>query len=208
MPVPAVPVMIFAADVAGNVFQPDGAAAAAGDFAVGDADVAPAEAMHEAAPGRQRNAAAIKSDVDEAYVARAFAGQHRRPAVENQFCGAAHADQLGAVLQPKHPGAIDARRQRQRDLRPRGIVDRALQGFGLIVGAAGPDAILRGVAPERRGQRRRPRGVGGQRNCAGYACGGGSDEMAAIDVHDRVFLRIRSKRVCRIGVTQKCGCAR
>ena len=98
---------------------------------------------------------------------------------------------MRAVLQPKHAGAIDAGRQRQRHLRARGVIDRALQGPGLIVGAAGVDAILRGVAPERRGQRRRARGVGRHRQRAGNAGGGGSDQMAAIDVHGRV-----SRRMC------------
>jgi len=41
-----------AADVAGDVFQPDGVAAAAGDRAIDQANVASAEAVHEAAPRR------------------------------------------------------------------------------------------------------------------------------------------------------------
>ena len=128
----------------------------------------------------------------EADAAGAFARQHRRAAVEDEPGRAAHADQLRAVLQAKHPGAIDARRQRQRHLRARGFVDRALQGSGLVVGAAGPDAILRGIAPERRGERRRARGIRRHRQRAGHAADGCSDEMAAIDVHDRVFLRGRA----------------
>ena len=91
----------------------------------------------------------------------AFALKHRGAAVEDEFGRAAHADQLRAVLQAQHAGAIDARRQRQRHLRPRGLIDRALQDPGLVVGTAGPHAILRGVAPERRGQRRRARGIRG-----------------------------------------------
>jgi len=47
-----------AADVAGDVLEPDAVAAAAGDFAIGDPDVASTDAMHEAAPRRQRDAAA------------------------------------------------------------------------------------------------------------------------------------------------------
>ncbi len=142
--------------------------------------------MHEAAPRRQRNAAAVQRDVGEADAGRAFALKHRRAAVKDQSGRAAHADQLRAVLQAQHSGAIDARRQRQRHLRPRGLVDRALQSSGLIVGAAGPDAILRGVAPERRGQRCGARGIGRHRQRAGRAGHGCSDEMAAIEVHGRV----------------------
>ena len=156
------------------------------DLAIGDADVASAQAMHQAAPRRQRNAAAIQRDAGEADAAGAFALKHRRAAAENEPGRAAHADQLRAVLQAKQPGAIDARRQRQRHLRARGIVDRPLQHSGLVFGAAGTHAILRGVAPERRGQRRRARGIRRHRQRAGNAGGGCSDEMAAIDVHDRV----------------------
>ena len=43
------------------------------DFAIGDADIASAEAMHEAAPRRQRNAAAVERDVGKADAAGAFA---------------------------------------------------------------------------------------------------------------------------------------
>ena len=175
------------ADIAGDLLEPDAGAAAAGDFAIDDADIASAEAMHEAAPGRQRNAAAVERDVGEADAAGAFAWKHRRAAVEDELGRAAHADQLRAVLQTKHSGAIDARRQRQRHLRARGFVDRALQRPGLIVGTAGPHAILRGVAPERRCQRRRARGIRRHRERAGNAGSGGSDQMAAVDVHDRVF---------------------
>ena len=63
----------IAADVAGDVLEPDAVAAAAGDLAIGDADVAAAQAMHEAAPRRQRNAAAVERDVGEADAAGAFA---------------------------------------------------------------------------------------------------------------------------------------
>ena len=138
-----------AADIAGNLFEPDAGAAAACYLAIDDADVGAAEAMHQAAPGRQRNAAAVERDAGEADVPGAFALQHRGAAVEDEFCRAAHADQLRAVLQAKHAGAIDAGRQRQRHLRARGFIDRALQDPGLVVGTAGPHAILRGVAPER-----------------------------------------------------------
>jgi len=115
--------------------------------------------MHQAAPHRQSNAGAIQREVGKTNAVGAFALKHRRAAGEHEPGRAAHADQLGAALQAKHPGAIDARRQRQRHLRAGGIVDRPLQDLGLVVGTAGPDAIMRGVAPERRGQRRCPRVV-------------------------------------------------
>ena len=55
-----------AADIAGDLLEPDAGAAAVGDFTIDDADVAAAEAMHEAAPRRQRNAAAVKCDAGQA----------------------------------------------------------------------------------------------------------------------------------------------
>ena len=64
------------------------------------------------------------------------------------------------------------------------FVDRALQIFGLVVRAAGADAVLRGIAAQRRGTRRRARGIGRHRKRAGDTGGGRSNEMAAIDVHD------------------------
>ena len=117
-------------------------------------------------------------------LACAFALQHRGAAVENEFGRAAHADELRAALQAQHAGAVDARRQRQRHLRARGLVDRALQVFGLIVGTAGTHAVLRDVAAERGGERCRARGIRRHRKRAGDAGGGDSDEMAAVDVHD------------------------
>jgi hypothetical protein len=113
---------------------------------------------------------------------------------EDESRRAADADQLRTALQAKHPSAKDARRQRERNLRRRGFVDRALQSFCLIVAAAGPDAILRDVAPQRRAQRRRARGVrrhDKRASSAGYRC---RDEMAAIEVHDRVSGRRARKR--------------
>jgi hypothetical protein len=104
--------------------------------------------MHKAAPGRQRDAAAIQRDAGEADMAGAFALEHRGATVEDEFCRAAYADQLRAVLQAQHTCAIDSRRQRQRHLRSRRFIDRALQDSGLVVGTAGPHAILRSVAPE------------------------------------------------------------
>src|ERR1700682_3160057 len=141
----------MAADVAGDVLEPDAVAARASDLTIGNADVASAEAMHQAAPHRQSNASAIQREVGKTNAVGAFALKHRRTAGEYEPGRAAHADQLGAALQAKHPGTIDARRQRQRHLRAGGIVDRPLQDLGLVVGTAGPDAIMRGVAPERRG---------------------------------------------------------
>ncbi len=172
-----------AADVAGDILEPDAVAAAADDLAIGDPDVASPQAMHEAAPCRQRDAAAIQRDIGEADAASAFALKHRCAAVEDEFGRAAHPDELRAGLQAEHPGAIYARRQRQRNLRPRGVVDGALQNLCLIVRAAGPDAILRNVAPERRCPRCRARGFRRDRERAGYASGGCSNQMAAYDVH-------------------------
>src|SRR5450432_56636 len=88
---------------------------------------------------RQRNAGAIQREVGKTDAVGAFALKHRRAAGEHEPGRAAHADQLGAALQAKHAGAIDARRQRQRHLRAGGIVDRPLQDLGLVVGTAGPD---------------------------------------------------------------------
>ena len=161
----------IAGDVAGNLLQPDAVAAAVGDFAIGDADVAPAEAMHQAAPLRQRNAAAIERDAGQADAVGAFALQHRSAAVEHEFGRAAHADQLRAALKAQHAGAIDARRQRQRHLRARGLVDGALQFWvwssGLpgrtpycvtsrpSVEVSGAARARRATSPARRRRRRR-----------------------------------------------------
>ena len=157
------------------------------DLAIGDADVASAEAVHEAAPLRQRNVAAIERDAGEADTAGAFAQEHGSAAAEDEFGRAAHADELRAAREAKHAGAVDAWRQRQRHLRTRGLVDGALEAAGLVVGAAGPHAILRGVAAERGGERRCARRLGRHRQRAGNSGGRGSHEMAAVDVHDRGF---------------------
>ncbi len=74
------------------------------------------------------------------------------PPLNTSRLDAAHADQLAAGREPQQPGAVDAGRERQRHLRARGIVDRTLQVAGLVVGAAGADAILRDVAAERGGR--------------------------------------------------------
>ncbi len=178
---------VVAADVARNLLEPNAVAAAAGDFAIDDPDISPAEAMDQTAPGRQRNAAAVDREVGDADTVGAFALKHRGAAGENKPGGAAHAHQLRAVLQAKHAGAIDARRQCQRHLRPRRLIDGALQSPRLIVGAAGPDAILRSVASERGGRRRRARGIRRHGKRAGNAGHGCSYEMAPIEVHGRVF---------------------
>ncbi len=65
-------------------------------------------------------------------------------------------------------------------------IDGALQGPGLIVGTAGPHAILGGVAADRRSRWCRARRIRRHRQRPGNASGGYPDEMAAIDVHDRV----------------------
>jgi len=69
-------------------------------------------------------------------------------------------------------------------LRARGLVDRPLQRFGLIVGTAGADAILRGVTAEHRGGLRGAGAVRRHRQRAGDTGGGNAHELAAFDVHD------------------------
>ena len=54
-------VKIVAGDLAGYLLEPDAVAAAADDFAVDDADVAPAEAMDETAALGQGLAAAVEA---------------------------------------------------------------------------------------------------------------------------------------------------
>src|ERR1700730_13279354 len=51
-------VMMLPAVAAGAFLEQDAVAAAADDLAIADADIAAAEAMHQAAPGRQRDPAA------------------------------------------------------------------------------------------------------------------------------------------------------
>ena len=149
----------IAGDIAGHLLQPDAVTAAVDDLALADADIAPTEAMHQATPRRQRNLAAIERDAAKPDMAFALALQHRGAAVENQPGRAAHADELGTALQAKHSSTVDARRQCQRRLCPRRIIDRALQIPGLVVGAAGPHAILRDVAAQRGDERRRARSI-------------------------------------------------
>ena len=60
----------IAGDVAGDLLEPDAVAAAGRDLAIDDADIAAAEAMHETAPLRQRNAAAIERNAGKADAAR------------------------------------------------------------------------------------------------------------------------------------------
>src|SRR5207245_1166132 len=86
-----------AADIAGDLFEPDRVAAAAGDFAIDDADIATADTMDQAAPCRQRNAAAVERDAGKADAASAFAQEHRGAAIENELGRSAHADQLRAA---------------------------------------------------------------------------------------------------------------
>src|SRR5947209_19983131 len=129
------------ADVARDILQPDAVAAAAEDLAIGEADIAAAQAMHEATPRRQRNAAAIERESAQADAACAFTGEHAGAAGEDQFCRAAHADQLRGSGKFQHAGTVNARRQCERHLRARSFVDRALQRAGLVVGTAGPYAV-------------------------------------------------------------------
>ena len=96
-----------------------------------------------------------------------------RLAAGQLVAAATHAEELSAASEPQLPGTIDAGRQRQRDLGAGGLVDGALQGFGLIVRAAGTHAILGSIAPER-GDRlsgarclRRPGERRGQRHLRG-----------------------------------------
>jgi hypothetical protein len=91
---------------------------------------------------------------------------------------------LRAGRKSQQAGAIDSGRQCQGAFRPRGLVDGALQGSGLVVGAAGPHAELGDIAPERGRQRRGPGGIAWHRQGAGDAGSRCPDQMAAIDVHD------------------------
>src|ERR1043165_717887 len=114
MPLSLVSVMVLRATIrpsASNettaVVAPDAVAAAARYFAVDDTDVAAAEAVHETAPLRQRNAAAVEGDAGQADIVGTFALQHRGTAIEYEPGHAAYADELRAALQAKHAGTID-----------------------------------------------------------------------------------------------------
>ena len=85
MPVTAMLRKNVAADIAGHILEPDAVAAAVGDLAIGDADVAAAEAMHEAAPRRQLDAAAVERDVGQAELLGAFAGNIDGPPVNTNL---------------------------------------------------------------------------------------------------------------------------
>jgi hypothetical protein len=160
--------------------------------------------MHEAAPCRQRNAAAVERDAGEAEMSAALALEHRGAAIEDEPGRATRANQLRPIRQTQQAGTIDAGRQRQWRLYARGFIDGALQGFRLIVGTAGPHAVLRGVTPERGRQRCRARDIRRCRQRAGNAGGGSSHQVAAVDVHDRVFREARCAPMLP-EVTQKSG---
>src|SRR5262249_10287876 len=113
----------IARDVAGDLLEPDAAAAGARDLAIEDAHVASAETVDEAAARRERNAAAVEGDAGEADRAGAFAEDHRRTTGEDKFRRTAHAHELRAVLQPQQPGAVHAGRECQWYLRARSVVD-------------------------------------------------------------------------------------
>lgn len=119
----------------------------------------------------------------------AFGAQQRGAVREQQFRRAAHAQQLRAVGQPQHSGFVDAGRQRQRRTRACGIVDRALQGAGLIVGAVRPHARLRRVTAERRGQRC---GLRGARQHTRSADAG--EPISAVQIHRHNLVQRRGAR--------------
>ena len=99
------------------------------------------------------------------------------PPVKDNLGRAAHADELRAALEAQHAGAVDTRRQRQRHLRARRLIDGALQIAGLVVGAAGPHAILGDVAAKRGGQRCGARRFRRHRERAGNAGGGSPNQV-------------------------------
>ena len=208
MPVVAILEMMLPLIAPDDVFQPDAVAAAAGDLAIGDPDIASVQAVHQPAPGRQRNAGAVEHEAAEADAAAAFAEQQRRSAAaEHQLARAAHADQLRAAGQFQHAAAIDARRQRQRHLRARRIVDGALQRPGLVVGTVGPHAILGDVASEAR----RPVAPRARRSLAASAPATPAPVTFSKwrRLTSMAWLRRTGSGGVRIdGVTQKCRCRR
>ena len=137
--------------------------------------------------------APLKLMLSQDDAAGAFGLQQRGTAVEHQPAGAAHADQLAAGRQSQQPGAVDPGRERERHLRARGVIDRALQVAGLVLGAAGANAVVRDVAAERACGLRGRRSVRRQRKRAGDAGGGCSDQMTAVDVHGHGPRNIRER---------------
>src|SRR5579872_4517970 len=62
----------IAADVAGNLLEPDAVAAAVADFTTADADIAAAQAMDQAIPRRQRHIRAVERKARKADMVGAF----------------------------------------------------------------------------------------------------------------------------------------
>jgi len=94
-----------AADIAGNLFEPDRAAAACHDLAIRDANVAAGKTMDQPAPGRQRNALPPSSVIPlRATLSAPSPNNNRGAADEGELGGAAHADQLRAARQTQHAG--------------------------------------------------------------------------------------------------------
>src|SRR5437763_1496292 len=69
--------------------------------------------------------------------------------------------------------------------RARGAVDRALERFGVVFGAVEAHAEVNGVhtQPGDRNSARRDRSRDGFSRSERAGCGGGSDEMTAVDCH-------------------------
>ena len=172
-----------ASDLAGNVLKPDAVAAAAGDLAVQNPQVAPTETMNQAAPVGQGNAAAVKREVTEADMVGAIGRQQRCATREHQYGRAAHSDQLRALGESQRPGAVDAGRQREWSVDAGRFIDRPLQRVGLVVGCIRPHAVMGDVAPERRCQRCRARGLWRHRQRTGDAGGRNSEDMTAAEIH-------------------------
>src|SRR5205807_7317968 len=79
-------------------------------------------------------------------------------------------------------GPVDAGRDRERRVGARGRIDGGLQHAALVLAAAGAQAEMRRVEPERSERRSGSGGEGGRGGCAGRNSAE-PEQMAAVDVH-------------------------
>ena len=126
----------------------DGGAAGAEDFAVGDLDAADVLDVQEAAPVGQAALLAVEHQAGERDVLGAGRADQRGAVAEDQLGRAAHADDLRVGGKLEIADAIAAGRDRERRAVACGLVDGALEGAALVVGAAGTAA--RSANPRRR----------------------------------------------------------
>ena len=204
-----------AGDVALDAFQHDAVAPRTDDLAIADRDPAPGRELNEAGILRQCLAAAVEGDAGEQDVVGAAANDQRCVVDRDESRCAGNADQPRAGRQHKPACAINAGAEDQRQPRARRAIDRTLQDLGLVVGTGGTDAQMEGIDAEARDRNASRGGAALGRDGFGCrkrtGCGGGGEEIAAIETHgdltteteSRVGSRSRPRRLYRAGTASQ-----